>query len=263
MGAKNTSYLKSENITEAVTKIITNTLQSVSQAASNTQQVSINCTEIQTVASDNYKICTNENKDRSIDDILKLCKPYLDLAKCNIADINQSGSMIINFQSISNQETVNKIDSNLSNNLENTIKQNTGAPFSSNKSKQDITNIVEVVSKILSENNQEVISNIDNVQTVSLQSGGTISVVSQTSVQDYFSKILQNNTSYNNLVSDVVNENKNLVDQSSDMSINNIRNIILLVLGILFIIFIFILSIRYIFRRKNENPTIDINVNQQ
>lgn len=259
MGAKNSSTLKTENITEAVTKIITNTVQSASQSANLTQEVIVDCTEIQDIASDKYRTCLTDNRNVSIENRVFICKPILDLALCKVSDINQTGTMIIDLKVASDQTTLNNITSNLTNNLENSIKQETGAPFDSNKSKQEIQNIVKNVTAILSNKTQEIMQEINGLQTVQLKSGGSISGVNQKSAQTYFGDILQRDKQYNDAVSTVVNTVKSEVDQKTAGG-DFIKNIVIAVVGILFIIFIFILLLRYLFRKKSENQTIDINV---
>jgi hypothetical protein len=247
MGGNHSAINRQTSITDVVTDILVNSMQSAVNVVEYKQGISLKCTELNKAIAEYAKECFERWVDLGSANVLLMCDGANDF-KCEINQVTMTQSVNV---SIDNEQR-NLVKINVKNaiktKLENRLRQESGVLQFGNKTKLDIESLVTLTTKIFSDNIQEIYSSIKGKQTINA-GGASVTFATMMQTNDSVFKFLEENRSYIDIANTVRS------DISSDLSQQNsvlstIWTIVIAVITVVVSLVLLIVLIRVIMKKR-------------
>jgi hypothetical protein len=212
MGGGHSTNITQKAVTTAVAMAITNIIQSVSNKVSSIQTLNVDCNEWNRNNIHMYTKCQSINKSRSVDDIIRMCKPLLQ--KCGVRNINFKSIIVVSVKAMQSATLSTKLRQDLANKMEGTIKQTTGFFQFGDSNNTYMENVVNSVMKVITNTENHVNLNLPTVQAVNLH-GGFHELITVDSSVDYISSVIQKSTAVTKAIQALTAQQKSLNEQSA------------------------------------------------
>ena len=241
-----------DNITTSISDLVVRTNQSVYNKSSQTQFIDINCDDFNNAAFEFQTKCFTLFKDKSVDDILRLCS----VPSCNGKNINMNSTMAVNLTVDQKNEVKSKISSNLEGTIQQAGKQATGIFTFGNTVKNVIKNEMNSIIEVVNDAAQNALNSTNQSQTITV-SGGSVNYISMELGANIVSKSLQDNYISSEAVNRIAMAIKQDADQQS--SSGPIKILIYIIIGI--VTFLIVLGfILWIIKRNRRISAKDKSI---
>jgi hypothetical protein len=253
MGGGHSTNITQKAVTKAVAIAITNIIQSVNNKVSSIQTLNVDCNEWNRNNIQMYTKCQTINKSRSVDDIIRMCKPLLQ--KCGVRNISFKSIIVVSAKAMQSATLSTKLRQDLANKMEGTIKQTTGFFQFGDSNNTYMENVVNSVMRAITNTENRVNLNLPTVQAVNLH-GGFHELITFDSSVNYISSIIQKSKAVNESIQALTAQQKSLNEQSAGDFGSLFRaliGIIIAVVGLLIVLGIVLWIIKRNKEKKVEN----------